>query len=102
MIHADYLLGRRFMFPGGEADDVTIVAVDPQGNTVRAHCLDGGRATLPLRDVIEAIETGAMEESETGAPFVLPDPADETQITIRRHGRTVMVPLLDVLPGGRS
>lgn len=96
-ITADYLLGRRFVFPGGEAHDITIVAVDPAAGSCRAHALDGGRATLALADVIMALDTGAIVESETGAPFVFETVHDVIVnapkfIVARRYGRSVSIP----------
>jgi hypothetical protein len=62
-------LGKRFEFADGSAPDVTLISYDVRAGTVRLHCADGQRQTVPLHMFVRVLTEGALLESPR-APFV--------------------------------
>jgi hypothetical protein len=77
MFDADYLLGRVYslaIYCGNSITGfaaITVVAFDPQAETVRVHCENGEREYWPITDLIAMINAGELVESDL-PPFVLP------------------------------
>jgi hypothetical protein len=94
----DYLVGRRFEWRAPDQPDVTFVGGDPARRTIRAHAVGGARQTLPLADIINAVEVGALVESAYGCPFVHDTPHlvhEGLRIGIAGRGKA----LLRLVPG---
>lgn len=105
----DRLLGKRFRPVALPDYEFTVVSLEDDRAT--CHDTNGHRQHVPVSGLIEALDTGAMVESED-APFVLEDsPAPRTAapaslnrgsnphlfVPVRRHGRTVLIPAADYI-----